>query len=313
MRPTPFDGHRPRNGACRRHCDIIACMWTPLPDPRSSRWLGPELVVEVLARTSFGGSDDDAPRWTTLSHNRGRRPPLPSGSRKPSPSHSDLWRSMSSTAHRRAVPSTTRQLGPGCVLRRHRGFDAPDQNHASATRFRGDSIRSPERLPSCRKPAAFHREPQQLPRVIHARRGAFCTHSPGLLRDAASTAPRLPPGYAALPPGPCDREPENDQRCIRPTSAIHISKTSTRTSCEDQLACGTCAPCSPVGFAVHALHPLRPAVSSPRQVFSSRPVREMTGPLTPPSPSDDRQRLERCLPSDDRVRLPHRSVKSGEF
>jgi hypothetical protein len=47
-------------------------MWILLPDPRSSRWLGPERVTEVLALVSFGGSGGDAPCWTALSRNRER-------------------------------------------------------------------------------------------------------------------------------------------------------------------------------------------------------------------------------------------------
>jgi hypothetical protein len=70
MRPASFDGHRPRNNACRRCCDIIAGMWIPHPDPRSSRWLGPELVAEVLALASFGGSNDDVLCMNALSRDR---------------------------------------------------------------------------------------------------------------------------------------------------------------------------------------------------------------------------------------------------
>jgi hypothetical protein len=72
MRPTPFNNHRPRNNTHRRCYDIIAGMWILLPDPRSSRWLGPERVTEVLALVSFGRSDDDAPCCTALSRSRER-------------------------------------------------------------------------------------------------------------------------------------------------------------------------------------------------------------------------------------------------
>jgi hypothetical protein len=45
-------------------------MWIPHPDPRSSRWLGPELVAEVLALASFGGSNDDVLCMNALSRDR---------------------------------------------------------------------------------------------------------------------------------------------------------------------------------------------------------------------------------------------------
>lgn len=268
--PASFDGHRPRSSVCRRCCDIIAGMWTPLPDPRSSRWLGPELVAEVLARAGFGGSVDDAPRWTALSR----------GSRALTPLAFRLEVAFAVALRPLTLSVVDRAPSSGSIDRpaaHHRGrlatppgLDTPDQDRARAARFRSDAKRDPERLLSSRKPAAFRRELQQLSRVIHTRRGASCTRSPGFLRDAASTTPRLPPGYAVLLPGPFDREPENGQRCIRPTSAIHISKTSTRTPCEDRIACRA----EPRGHrwvvAFHALDPLRPAVSSPRRALSSR-------------------------------------------
>jgi hypothetical protein len=221
------------------------------------------------------------------------------------PPHRAGWRSLD----RRSPFSDVHWRRPGTVKRLHTarrlacgiqpsahaddrvpGIHLRDQDRANVTRVRGERCDNPERLPSCPGSAEFHRGSTLPSKVVHARIEASRTRSPGLLRDAPSKG-RLGSHPARLPTArSCDRT-KSTQRCFGPTSATHISKTSTRVTCGDRLAWRDKPSVRRWVPRFTTLDPLRPACPplAPDVLFPTRPDEGWTS--NAPSPPDPAQRL----------------------
>lgn len=133
------------------------------------------------------------------------------------------------------------------------GVDPRNQDRAYATWFRGDVRVDPERLPSCPDPAEFHRGSMLLLKVVHARKEASCTRSPGLLRDASSKDASAPTWLDCPSP-----DLSTERRAPRDASDRFLQPTFQRREPARRVTTGLLGGVnlrSPVGFAFHDAMP----------------------------------------------------------
>lgn len=110
----------------------------------------------------------------------------------------------------------------------------------------------------------------------------------------------------------CDRT-KSTQRCFGPTSATHISKTSTRVTCGDRLAWRDKPSVRRWVPRFTTLDPLRPACLplALGVLFPTRPDQDWTSNV--PSPSGPAQRLAMLLRTGRPRSFPAASVKRAAF